>query len=210
MPALNHPPTVLFKPHALASLEPVELPAGLLLGFVFASPLELPFGFRQRLNGTGRLVLLFASRLKIALGVLMNRGVEFQHDLRAVRFVVLIGQNDRDGSVGWSSTDDPRDALDGFAHGGPSVSLDGLLGLVDEALNVAPVFLNQVPETLLLLDFLRKACQGLFLLGLPSLKFLHFRGLAASGTCLLKALLFASLKSVSVVHALPNVDSLTK
>ena len=84
----------------------------------------------------------------------MNGGVQLQHDLRAFGFAVLIGQQDRNGAVCRSGTDNPRDGFDGFPDSTPSISLNGLFGLVQKAFHMGPMFLNQVAKALLFLNFL--------------------------------------------------------
>ena len=210
MAAFDHAPAVLLKPHPLAPLEAVEFPACLLFGLVFAGTLEFSFGFSQRLHGPRSLVLLLPRRLKVALSVLVHVGVKVQQHVWALCFVVLVGQDDRDGSVGGSGANDPRDSFDGFADGAPSVPLHGLVGLVEQPLHVVPVRLYEVPERLLFLDFLREALKRLLLLGLASFKFLDLRGLASSGSRLLKPLFLPTLEGVRVMDTLPDIDGLAK
>ena len=201
---------MLFKPHTFAALETVEFPAGLLFGFVFSCSLEFTLGLLKGLHRSRGLVLLFASRLKIALRILVDGGVKVQQYVRALCFPIFIGKNDRDGPLCGSSADNPRDAFDGFSNGAPTVSLNGLFGLFKQAFNMAPMVLNQMAKPLLFLDFFRKACQRLFLLRLAAFQTFHFSRLSSPRPGLLKSLFFSALQSMGIVRSFPNVDGLTK
>ena len=153
MATAHHPPAVLFEPHALAALEAIQFPACLLFRFVFSCTLQFALGLLERLDRTRGLVFLFPGRFEIALGVLMDAGVQLQHHLRTAGFVVVVGENHGDGSFGGNGADDPWNLLDGLLDLVPSVPFNRFVGLVEQPLNVGPVLLNQMTKALLLLDF---------------------------------------------------------
>ena len=75
---------------------------------------------------------------------------------------------------------------------------------------MAPVLLNQMPQPLLLLDFVRKTTQGFFLLRLPTLQTFHLCGLPPSRPGLFEALFFPTLQCVGVVQPFPSIDGFAK
>ena len=199
MATFDHAPTVLFKPHALATLEAIELATCFLLLFILSRPLQFPLRFFECLHSPRGLVLLFSSRLKVALGILMDGRVKFKQNLGSFRLKFLIGKQGCHRPISRRYTDDPRDGFDGPFDGIPSVSINRFLRLIQQSFNVIPVFLNEMPKTLLFLDFFRKSCQRLFLLRLPSLQAFNFGGLPSSRTRLFEPFLLSALQSMCIV-----------
>ena len=153
MATAHHPPAVCSNHMRLLRLRRLSFLACLLFRFVFSCTLQFALGLLERLNRTRGLVFLFPGRFEIALGVLMDAGVQLQHHLRAAGFVVVVGENHGDGSFGGDGADDPWNLLDGLLDLVPSAPFNRFVGLVEQPLNVGPVLLNQMTKALLLLDF---------------------------------------------------------
>ena len=173
--ALNDAPAVLFKPHPFASFQAVQFPTRFLLRLVFPGAFEHPLGVGEGFHRSLCLVFLLSCGFKIALSVLVDACVEVQLNLRAVWLVVFIGKMNGDEALGRVGANDPRNRFDGFSYATPSVPLHRLAGLLHEGFHVVPMFLNQMTEVLLFLDFFRERPQRFLLLSLAALKTFDLR-----------------------------------
>ena len=117
MATFDHSPPMLFKPHAFASLEAIEFPTRFLFLLVFSGMLEFPLRVLQGLNGPCRLVFLLACGFEITLCVLVDAGIQFEENLRPVRFAVLVRKDGGQGSFSGGNAYDPWYGFDGFLAG---------------------------------------------------------------------------------------------